>query len=122
MASIEVRFLIGANRILNVTARDVRTGKEQSVEVKPSYGLSDEQVEAMILESYEKAQADFAERQVREARLEADTIIGAAEKAKQNPAYDDLTEEERGAINKAHNELLVVYHSDDHLLIREKID
>ncbi len=46
MARIEVRFLIDANGILNVTARDARTGKEQSVEVKPSYGLTDEQVEA----------------------------------------------------------------------------
>ena len=67
MARIEVRFLIDANGILNVTARDQRTGKEQSVEVKPSYGLTDEQVEAMILESFEKAEEDFAERQVREA-------------------------------------------------------
>src|SRR5947209_11262814 len=67
MARIEVRFLIDANGILNVTARDARSGKEHSVDVKPSYGLSDEQVEAMILESYEKAEADLNERQVREA-------------------------------------------------------
>ena len=67
MARIEVRFLIDANGILNVTARDVRTGREQSVDVKPSYGLNDEQVEAMIRESYEKAEEDFRERQVREA-------------------------------------------------------
>jgi molecular chaperone DnaK (HSP70) len=51
MARIQVRFLIDANGILNVTAKDLRTGKEQSMDVKPSYGLSDEQVEAMILES-----------------------------------------------------------------------
>ena len=82
MARIEVRFLIDANGILNVTARDLRTGKEQSVEVKPSYGLTDEQVEAMIRESFEKAEDDFHERQVREARVEADTILAAVEKAK----------------------------------------
>ena len=76
MARIEVRFLIDANGILNVTARDVRTGKEQSMEVKPSYGLTDEQVEAMILESIEKAEEDFKERQVREARVEADADPG----------------------------------------------
>ncbi len=122
LARIEVRFLIDANGILNVTARDVRTGKEQSVEVKPSYGLSDDQVEAMILESYEKAEADFKERQVREARVEADNILAAVEKAKQNPAYEDLEEQERDAITKALNELLVVYHSDDHIFIREKIE
>src|SRR5205807_4354435 len=87
MARIEVRFLIDANGILNVTARDVRTGKEQSVDVKPSYGLNDDQVEAMILESFEKAEDDFRERQVREARVEADAIVAATEKAKQDATY-----------------------------------
>ena len=50
--------------------------------MKPSYGLTDEQVEAMILESFEKAQEDFTERQVREARVEADAILAAVEKAR----------------------------------------
>jgi molecular chaperone DnaK (HSP70) len=122
MARVEVRFLIDANGILSVTARDQRTGKEQSVEVKPSYGLSDDQVEAMILDSFEKAEEDFRERQVREARLEADTILAATEKARQHDAFFELTEDERTAIEKALNELLVVYHADDHTLIRAKID
>jgi Fe-S protein assembly chaperone HscA len=122
MARVEVRFLIDANGILSVTARDQRTGKEQSVEVKPSYGLSDDQVEAMILDSFEKAEEDFRERQVREARLEADTILAATEKARQHDAFFELTEDERAAIEKALNELLVVYHADDHTLIRAKID
>ena len=119
---IEVRFLIDANGILSVTARDQRTGKEQTVEVKPSYGLTDEQVEAMILESFEKAEEDFKERQVREARVEADNLLTAVEKARQNEAWFELTGEERTEIEKSVNELLVVYHSDDHLLIRAKID
>jgi len=122
MARIEVRFLIDANGILSVTARDVRTGKEHSVEVKPSYGLTDGQVEAMILESFEKAEADFKERQVREARVEADTILSATEKARRNDAYTALTTEERAAIERSVNELLVVYHGEDYLLIRSKID
>ena len=122
MARIEVRFLIDANGILNVTARDARTGKEQSVEIKPSYGLTDEQVEAMISESIDRAEEDFNARQTAEARVEADRILAAVDKAKQNDAYLDLTDEERGDITKALNELLVVYHSDDHLLIRAKID
>ena len=66
MARIEVRFLIDANGILNVTAKDLRTGKRQEVEVKPSYGLTDEQVEAMIRKSIELAGEDFKQRQVRE--------------------------------------------------------
>jgi len=122
MARIEVRFLIDANGILNVTARDARTGKEQSVEIKPSYGLTDEQVEAMISESIDRAEEDFRARQVAEARVEADRILAAVDKSKQNDAYLDLTDEERNEITRALNELLVVYHGDDHLLIRAKID
>jgi len=121
MARIEVRFLIDANGILNVAARDLRTGREQSVEVKPSYGLTDGQVEAMIQESMEMAETDFQERQVREARLEADTILSALEKAKQNEAWLNLGEEERQQIDLAMNQLLVVYHSDDHLLLRAHV-
>ncbi len=122
MARIEVRFLIDANGILNVTARDARTGKEQSVEIKPSYGLTDEQVEAMISESIDRAEEDFAARQAAEARVEADRILAAVDKAKQNDAYLELSEDERREITRALNELLVVYHGDDHLLIRAKIE
>ncbi len=122
MARIEVRFLIDANGILSVTARDQRTGKEHTVEVKPSYGLTDEQVEKMIQESFEKAEQDFADRQVREQRVEADAILLAVEKARKHDAYFELAEEERAAIDKSINELLLVYHTDDHHLIAAKIE
>jgi molecular chaperone DnaK len=122
LARIEVRFLIDANGILSVTARDQRTGKEHSVEVKPSYGLTDEQVEKMIQESFEKAEQDFADRQVREQRVEADAILLAVEKARRHDAYFELTEEERAAIDKSISELLLVYNSDDHHLIAAKIE
>ena len=122
LARIDVRFLIDANGILNVTARDVRTGKEQSMDVKPSYGLSDQQVEAMILESFEKAQDDFKERQVREARVEADTILAAVKKARNDDAFRELPSDAREAIDRDVQELLTVYNENDHLLIREKID
>ena len=119
---IEVRFLIDANGILSVTAKELRTGKEQTVEVKPSYGLSDEQVERMIVESIDKAEADFQERQVREARVEADHILAAFEKARQNDAYFELDTAARAEISRAQNELLMVYHGEDHHLILEKIE
>ncbi|WP_321470144.1 Fe-S protein assembly chaperone HscA [uncultured Paludibaculum sp.] len=122
MARIEVRFLIDANGILSVSARDLRSGTEQSVEVKPSYGLTDEQVEAMILESYEKAEEDFAARQVREARVEADTILAAVDKARASDAWLDLDDTERAAVDLALNELQMVYHGEDHTLIRNRID
>ncbi len=121
-ARIEVRFLIDANGILNVTARDLGAGREQHVEVKPSYGLTDEQVEAMIQESMEMAEADFKERQVRDARVEADRLLSAVEKAKQNGAYHELGGEEKQRIEAALNKLLLAYHSDDHLLIRAQLD
>lgn len=120
-AKIEVRFLIDANGILNVTARDVRSGKQHSVEVKPSYGLTDDQVEAMIEESVAHADEDVQERQVREARVEADRVLGAVEKSKRDDAFFELPENEQSAINRAQNELLMVYHSADHHLIRDKI-
>jgi len=122
MARIDVRFLIDANGILSVTAKDLRGGKEQTVEVKPSYGLTDDQVEAMILESFQKAEADMSERQLREARVEADAVLAATEKARKFEAFQDLTEEERQAIDQAINDLLTVYNGDNYHLIRDKID
>ncbi len=122
MARIEVRFLIDANGILSVTARDQRTGKEHTVEVKPSYGLTDEQVEKMIQESFEQAEQDLSARQVREQRVEADAILLAVEKARKHDAYFELTDAERAAIDKSINELLLVYNSDDHHLIAAKIE
>jgi Fe-S protein assembly chaperone HscA len=121
-ARIEVRFLIDANGILNVTAKDARTGKEQSVEVKPSYGLSEEQVEAMIQESFDRAEEDLRERQMREARVEADSILLATEKAQKNDAWQTLTPEERGNIEKAKQEIQAVYNGSDYRLLNEKIE
>ncbi len=122
LARIEVRFLIDANGILNVTARDARTGKEQNVEVKPSYGLSEDQVEAMIRESFEKAEEDMRERQVREARVEADNILLAIEKAQTSDAWETLTVEEQEAVEAARRGLQGVYHGNDYHAINEKID
>jgi len=121
-ARIEVRFLIDANGILNVTARDARTGKEQSVDVKPSYGLTDEQVEAMIEASIDNAEADFKAAQVAGARVEADTILGATDKAKRDAAWATLSGDERAAVDRAVRELQAVYHQDDHEVIRTRID
>ena len=122
LARIEVRFLIDANGILQVTARDARTGKEQSVEVKPSYGLSEDQVEAMIRESFEKAEEDLQERQVREARVEADNILSATGKARQSDAWSSLPAAHREAIDRAIRDLQNVYHGSDHHEIQAKIE
>jgi molecular chaperone DnaK (HSP70) len=78
---IEVRFQIDANGILSVSASELRTEIAQTIEVKPSYGLTDEEVERMLIESFEHAQADFDARLLIEARNEAETVIHATEKA-----------------------------------------
>ncbi len=122
LARIEVRFLIDANGILNVSAKDLRAGKEISRDVKPSYGLTEEQVEAMILESFQKAEEDLTERQVREARVEAEAVLAAVEKARQGDEYQLLSELERSTIDHAINDLLLVVNGDDYGLIRDKID
>ncbi len=91
---IEVKFLIDANGILHVTAREQRSGKEAEIEVKPTYGLTDEQVETMILASFDNAEADIEARQLIEAKNEAETILGAVEKGKSTAAWQQLTADE----------------------------
>ncbi|MDP1853998.1 MAG: molecular chaperone DnaK [Candidatus Omnitrophota bacterium] len=78
---IEVTFLIDANGILNVLAKDMRTGLSQSIEVKPSYGLSDNEVERMIEDSFKFAADDVSARKLIEARLDASALITTTEKS-----------------------------------------
>ncbi len=77
---IEVKLLIDANGILHVSAKEARSGKEAEIDVKPTYGLTDEQVESMILSSFDNAEEDFRLRQIAEARVESDNILNALEK------------------------------------------
>src|SRR5262249_32963670 len=95
---IEVKFLIDANGILTVSALDLRTGGEQSIEVKPSYGLTDEQIERMLIDSFEFAEQDIRQRQLVEARNEAEIVMRAAEKALAEQAHGLIGEEEAASI------------------------
>ena len=79
---IEVKFLIDANGILHVSAREQRSGTESEIEVKPTYGLTDEQVEKMILDSFDYAEEDLNRRQAIEARVEAENLILHLDKAR----------------------------------------
>ena len=119
---IEVKFLIDANGILRVSAREQRSGKEAEIDVQPSYGLTDEQVENMLLESFDYAEEDFRQRQVIEARREADTILAALSKGKKSPAWPELAIEERRKIETLEKSLLAVNDSDDYHAIRSGID
>ena len=116
---IEVKFLIDADGILHVSAREQRSGKAAEIEVKATYGLTDEQVEAMILDSFDNAESDFAKRLLIEARNEAETILTKVEQARTNPAWGALTGEEVAAIDAARDRLASVKLGDDLNALRE---
>ena len=122
MPRIEVKFLIDANGILRVSAREQRSGKEAEIDVQPSYGLTDEQVENMLLDSFDYAEEDFRQRQVIEARREAETILTALGKAKNNPAWQELSSAERSNVGALEKTLLAVKDGDDYHAIRDAID
>src|SRR5437667_6577913 len=119
MPRIEVKFLIDADGILSVSAQEQRTGKYQSIEVKPTYGLTDEQVEQMILESFEYAEADIEARLLIEARNEAETVLNATSKGIADQQYPQLPAEEKVEISAAADHLREVMRTGDHLAIRK---
>jgi Fe-S protein assembly chaperone HscA len=116
---IEVKFLIDADGILKVSAREQRSGQAAKIEVKPTYGLTDEQVESMILDSFDNAEADFAKRLLIEARNEAETILSAVESAPRSPAWAQLTGTELAAIAAASAHLRSVKLREDDKAIRD---
>ncbi|MEO8736341.1 MAG: Fe-S protein assembly chaperone HscA [Edaphobacter sp.] len=119
---IEVKFLIDANGILHVSAREQRSGKEAEVEVKPTYGLTDEQVESMILASFDYAEEDIMERQVIEAKNEAETILAAVEKGRNHEAWQQLTADEIEKVEEGVNEVKASIRGGDYKIIRQAIE
>jgi molecular chaperone DnaK len=119
---IEVKFLIDANGILQVGAKDLRTGEQHSLEVQPSYGINDAEIERMLEESIEYAEQDFAERQVIEARTESESIMSATAKALANPQSEGLSVEERATIDASVAALKEAAAGNDYKLIRKRID
>jgi molecular chaperone DnaK (HSP70) len=119
---IEVRFLIDANGILQVAAKDLRTGEGHSIEVQPSYGINDSEIERMLEESIEYAEQDFAERQLIEARTESESILTATAKALANPQVAGLSAEEGAKIAAGVAALQEAAAGSDYKLIRKLID
>jgi Fe-S protein assembly chaperone HscA len=118
---VEMMFLVDANGILSVTATDLRTGRERYVEVKPSYGLTDEQIEHMLEESIDFAEEDVRQRQVREARVEADMILHATtESLRANAAALEPGERER--IDAAREMLERLRAGEDYVAIRDAVE
>ncbi len=118
---VEVTFMIDANGILNVTARDVRTGQERSVDVKPSYGLTDEEVERMLEESIDFAEEDVSARLLAEARTEAEGMIRHTERTLRD-ASERLGEGEAKQIRDSMAVLQDLLAGTDYNEIREQID
>jgi len=118
---VEVTFMIDANGILNVTAADLRTSHERSVEVKPSYGLTDEEIEKLLEESIDFAEEDVTQRLLIEARTEAETVLHATEKALRQHA-PLLGEGEETRILAAVQVLQEARVGEDYNLIRDLTD
>jgi len=119
---IEVKFLIDASGILQVAAKDVRTGEQHLIEVQPSYGISETEIERMLEESIAYAEQDFAERQAVEARTEAGSILTATGKALTQQQAGTLSGEERAKIDTAVAALKEAISGADYKLMRKRID
>ena len=122
MARVEVKFLIDASGILQVHARDLHTAEQRSVEVQPSYGLTDLEIEKMLEDSIEYAEQDFAQRQLIEARNEGESILLATAKALAGETARELTAAEREGIHADIAALREAMAGDDYKLARARID
>ena len=120
MPQIEVAFDIDANGILNVSAKDKATGKEQSIVIKASSGLSDEEIEQMIRDAEAHSEEDKKFEEMVTLRNQADGLIHGARKAVED-AGDKATDEERTAIETAASELEEALKSEDNDAIEDKI-
>jgi molecular chaperone HscA len=121
VARLEVRFDVDPDGILHVSAKEQTTGLQQQVEVKPSYGLSDEQVERMLLDAYDHAEQDIAARALREQRVEAQRMLSATAAALE--ADRALLESgERERIEAAMAALVDAANGQDHRAIQLRVD
>ncbi len=121
MPKVEVGFLINADGILSVTAKELRSGVEQSIEVKPQYGLTDEEVETRLMDSITNAKEDIAIRALVEARTEGEQILEVTEKfIAKNTSL--LTKDELIATASAMQNLQLALTMDDKNLIQTKIE
>ena len=119
MPQIEVSFDLDANGILNVSAKDKATGKEQSIVIKASSGLSDEEIDQMVQDAEANAAEDKKFEELAAVRNTGDGLVHATRKTLEE-AGDKATEEEKTAINKALEELEEALKGDDKDVIEEK--
>lgn len=124
MPKIEVSFIIDTDGILRVRAKDLKTNKEQEIEVKPSYGLTDNEIEAMIVEGLKNARADMKERTFIETKTDAERLIHAVEKVLET-RKESITKEESDSINSMLKDLKAAIEAKNTELVKqiqEKLD
>ena len=121
IARVEITYSVDADGILQVSAREVATGMEQRIQVKPTYGLTEEEVEQMLVESIEHAEEDVSERFLREWRVEGDRIVSSLETAF---AMDGelLSADERGKIDDRMRGLRGAMAGTDYLAVKAWIE
>ncbi len=119
MPQIEVIFDIDANGILNVSAKDKATGKEQSIVIKASSGLSDEEIDAMVRDAEANAEEDKKFEELITARNTADSLIHSVKKTMEEA---EITDEEKTAIEEAITELEAAVKTDDKADIEAKTE
>ena len=121
MGRVEITFLIDADGLLKVMAKELTTGIESSIEVKPSYGLSDEEVERMLVESFDFAEEDLVKRNLLIERVEAERILTATRNAFVSDAAS-LEPDVKVAGDAAMATLVQAVAGDDYLAIRHAIE
>lgn len=120
MARLEVMFLIDENGLLQVGARELSSGRAAHIAVKPSYGLTDEQIEQMLVDSFEHAESDLRKRALLEQRIEAERILAALDAALDQDGQL-LSDEERQPLMEARAALMAAKQGLDHRLIADCI-
>lgn len=120
-ARIKVTFQVDADGLLNVTATEESTGVQSGIEVKPSYGLSDTEIETMLRASMENAREDMEARRLREQQVEADRVLEALDSAMQTDGDQLLSTEERQLLLDKRTELFAARHQNDHKAIEAAI-
>ncbi|HEY6098776.1 MAG TPA: Fe-S protein assembly chaperone HscA [Anaeromyxobacter sp.] len=121
IARVEITYAVDADGILQVSARELTTGIEQRIQVKPTYGLTEDEVEKMLVESIEHAEEDVTERFVREWRVEGDRILSSLESAFQLDG-ELLSPDERGKIEERTRGLREAMEGTDYLAVKAWIE
>ncbi|MGD8998789.1 MAG: Fe-S protein assembly chaperone HscA [Granulosicoccaceae bacterium] len=121
-ARIRVTFQVDADGLLEVTARELTTGVESGIQVKPSYGLTDNEIERMLRDNFTHAEEDVAARNLREQQVEADRVLEALQAALAQDGEQLLSGEERAVIDDAMQALQTARNGSEHTAIKQAID